>query len=319
VTRGALLAGLAAVVSAAAIVLGPVTAYPSEPGAVAGVDFVTASRVVEPPMGQAAAARTRAARGGNARPARGGTAPVPGAGRFWELQLNLCNSGEAGCYSGGNAVYEGGDLIYHLRPNLVTLNEICADDLARYLLPSLSEAWPNDWVYSVFVPAVDKRTNAAYRCQNGFEFGNAVLGRVAAGSFQGVSAWGGRYGNQDRSTEDRTFACAYAVGDHLACATHLSSRSGTIALAQCRALLSEAIPHIRSEARVSGRTIIGGDLNMPFGRGNAQNCVPTGHTRKGDGDVQHVIFSNDTAFNGTASYPMTHTDHAAFLVKLTTL
>ena len=26
---------------------------------------------------------------------------------------------------------------------------------------------------------------------------------------------------------------------------------------------------------------------------NVQQCVPNGYTRKGDGDVQHVTFSND--------------------------
>jgi hypothetical protein len=244
------------------------------------------------------------------------------SGRFWELQLNLCNSGLPGvaCYAGGLAVFEGGDLIYHLRPNVVTLNEICANDLPDYLLPSLGEAWPNDWVYYVFVPAVKRDTNTPVKCANGYDFGNAVLGRVPAASYQGVNGWGGVYASQDSSNEGRTFACAYAIGDHLACATHLSARSKPIALAQCRALLFDAVPYIRSVEGISGKTIVGGDFNLKYAPGspeNVQNCVSSGHTRKGDGDVQHVVFSNDVAFVSTSTYGLTYTDHDGFLVRLT--
>lgn len=302
---------LLTIVALSAAVSSPVAAaLPST-----NVQPVNATRIVVPPMGDTAAARTAAARGGAAR-----TAPTPIAtgGRFWELQLNLCNSGLADCYAGGLAVYEGGDLIYYLRPNVVTLNEICADDLPEYLLPSLGEAWPNDWVYYVFVPAL-KRDGTPVKCTNGQDFGNAVLGRVPAASYQGVNGWGGEYISQDSTNEMRTFACAYAIGDHLACATHLSSSSEPVALAQCRALLFEAVPFIRAEEAVNGKTIVGGDFNLeydPADPENAQNCVPAGHTRKGDGDVQHVVFSNDIGFVSTSTYGLSYTDHDGFLVRL---
>jgi hypothetical protein len=306
-----------------AVVVGTATLSPAATAVPAedehGVRLTNATRVVAPPMGDTAATRTAATRGGAARTAR---APMTTSGRFWELQLNLCNSGAPGvsCYAGGLAVIEGGDLIYYLRPNVVTLNEICANDLPDYLLPSLGEAWPDDWVYYVFMPALRKDNGEPITCRNGQAFGNAVLGRIPAASYQGVSAWGGLYGSQDAKNEERTFACAYAIGDHLACATHLSSDSEPVALAQCRALLFDAVPYVRSVEGVSGKTIVGGDFNLQYDPGdpeNAQNCVPSGHTRKGDGDVQHVVFSNDIAFVSTQTYGLSYTDHDGFLVRMT--
>ncbi len=297
-TIKALLAGMGILASVAVITLGPAVASTTE---AAPVTFGAATRVAMPPVGSAGR--------------------LPSAeGRLWTLQLNLCNSGEAGCYAGGKAIGEAATLIRRLRPNLVTLNEICVNDLP-VLLSSLATAWPGDWTYHVFMPAIDKRTNAPYRCQNGHEFGNAVLGQVPAASYRGVNGWGGRYAGQDRSTEDRTFACAYAVGNHLACATHLSSHGKPIALTQCRALLLDAIPHIRSTEGFAGPTIIGGDLNLGAGPADSdrlRTCVPAGHARQTDGDVQHVIFSDNLTVTGADRHPLTHTDHDGLLVTLTT-
>lgn len=309
---------LTGIVVAACTALLPPAATAAPTTGEQAVQLTHTTSVVTPPMGNTAAARTAAARGGAPRAM---STPTATSGRFWELQLNLCNSGlpEVSCYAGGLAVFEGGDLIYYLRPNVVTLNEICANDLPDYLLPSLGEAWPNDWVYYVFMPAINQNTGTPIKCHNGQDFGNAVLGRVPATSYQGVNGWGGMYTTQDSSTEERTFACAYAIGDHLACATHLSSRSEPVALAQCRALLFDAVPYIRSVEGVSGKTIVGGDFNLeydPSDPENAQNCVPPAHTRKGDGDVQHVVFSNDITFTSTQTYGLSYTDHDGFLVRL---
>lgn len=279
-------------------------------------------------MGARADALTAEARGGKPRPpaddvvarsSRSSQSLSLAAVSFWELQLNLCNSGFAACWTGGDAVFEGGDLIYYLSPDLVTLNEICLNDLPSYLQPSLAASWPDDWTYYVFQPAIDKRTGEAFKCLNGDEFGSAVLGRVPAGVYQGVNAWGGVYAAQDSSSnEQRTFACAYAIGNHFACTTHLATNE-PIALAQCRALMFDAVPYIMSVEGASGKTIVGGDLNLEYDTSdpeNVQNCVPNGYTRKGDGDVQHVIFSNDITFETTQVISMLHTDHPAFLVKL---
>ncbi|MGZ3145716.1 endonuclease/exonuclease/phosphatase family protein [Lentzea chajnantorensis] len=247
--------------------------------------------------------------------------PAAAAERFWALQLNLCNSGVAGCYAQGRAVPEAADLIRRVRPNLVTLNEICAGDLPGHLVAAMTQAWPGDVVYQVFAPALRRDTGTPVKCTNGQDYGNAVLGRVAAAGHQGVRTYTGRYASQDGGNEQRTYACAYAVGNHLACTTHLSASSEPVALAQCRALLFDVVPAIRSAEGLSGRTVVGGDFNLehdPSDPENAQNCVPPGHVRKGDGDVQHVVFSGDHAFVSTARYGLSHTDHDGFLVRLTT-
>jgi endonuclease/exonuclease/phosphatase family metal-dependent hydrolase len=292
-----------AVLALLASVVAPGQNAVAAPGPVNGpVEYVRATSVVLPPT---------------ARPA---STPAVAAERFWELQLNLCNSGIAGCYSQGRSITEAGDLISQVRPNLVTLNEICANDLPDRLAPSLARAWPGDRIYYVFNPAVRRDTGTPVKCNNGQDYGNAVLGRVPAATYRGVNAWRGTYTTQDSGNEQRTFACAYAVGDHLACATHLSASSEPVALAQCRALLFDAVPNIRSVEGVSGRTVVGGDFNLEYDTAdpeNAQNCVPSGHIRKGDGDVQHVVFSNDIAFVGTTRYALRYTDHDGFLVRLT--
>lgn len=241
---------------------------------------------------------------------------------FKALQLNLCNSGFAKCYSSGAAIAEGSAKIASLKPNVVTINEICKDDVARVLHPALSRAWPADYTYSVFNPAIDKRNNGPYKCKNGDAYGNAVLGRVAAGKWSDVAAYGAKYAAQVDGNEQRTFACAHAVGDHFACSTHLAASDEPTALAQCKALMFDAVPYLKRLAGASSAasTVVGGDFNLEYDKAdkeNAQKCVPNGYTRKGDGDVQHVVFSNDLHFEDTVKHAMKRTDHKAFEVKLT--
>ncbi|MCJ1253278.1 hypothetical protein MMC24_001089 [Lignoscripta atroalba] len=239
---------------------------------------------------------------------------------FKELQLNICNSGYAKCFQKGKSVPEAGKLIYQTGPNLVTINEVCSNDIAE-LQSYLAEAWPQDYTYSVFMPAIDKSRNAPYKCQNQYLYGGAVIGRVPGSEWKGFNAYGGKYVTQDSGNEGRTFACAYATGDHFACTTHLSSTAKSTALAQCKALMFDAVPYLKGLSGASGKTVVGGDLNLKYDKGDAndvQYCVPNGYTRKGDGDVQHVTFSNDLHFGSTKKYGLSYTDHDGFLVNLTT-
>src|SRR5688500_4217922 len=96
------------------------------------------------------------------------------AERFWELQLNLCGSGIAGCYQQGRSVPEAGDLIVRLRPDFVTLNDTCRNDLPDRLVPSMVTAWPGDRVHQFFAPALSKDTGTLVKCTNGQDYGNAV-------------------------------------------------------------------------------------------------------------------------------------------------
>jgi hypothetical protein len=239
---------------------------------------------------------------------------------FVELQLNLCNSGLASCYTNGQAIPEGAEKIYETGPNIVTVNEICSNDVAT-LQSSLAEAWPADYTYSVFMPAIDKRTSAAFKCKNGNPYGDVVLGRVAASTWTTVDAYGGRYTAQDGTNEHRTFACAAAKDDHFACTTHLTASSKPVALSQCKALMFDAIPYLKSLSGSTTKSIVGADLNLYYNTSDPEDvskCVPSGWTRKGDGKVQHVIHTNDLKFSGSKGYPLRYTDHDGWLVKLLT-
>ena len=246
----------------------------------------------------------------------GSTSPTS----FHTLQLNLCNSGVAKCYAGGDSIPEGAALIYATGPNVVTINEICSNDISE-LHASLREAWPTDYTYSSFIPAVDRATQGAYKCTNGNAYGSVVLGRVPASTYKGVSAYGGKYTIQySKSGEERVLVCVAAIGDHFACTTHLAAKDEAVALAQCKALMFDAVPYLKGVAGAVAKTVVGGDLNLKYNKGaamNVQNCVPNGYTRKGDGDVQHVTFSNDLKFGSTKKYGLSYTDHDGFLVKLT--
>ncbi|KAL9098678.1 MAG: hypothetical protein Q9163_005706 [Psora crenata] len=253
---------------------------------------------------------------GSNRKARTGSTDLES---FKALQLNLCNSGIADCYSNGDSIPEGAEYIYDTGPNVVTINEICSDDI-KQLQAGLAEAWPSDYTYSVFMPAVNKDTNAPYKCKNQFLYGSAVMGRVPASAWKGVEAYGGQYTAQDAGREGRIFACASATGDHFVCTTHLSAEAESIALAQCKALTFEVLPYLKQLSTASGKTIVGGDLNMEYDQSDAENvqkCVPNGYTRKGDGSVQHITFSNDLRFLSRKTHGLRHTDHDAFLVELT--
>lgn len=241
------------------------------------------------------------------------------AASFVELQLNLCNSGFAGCYAGGDSIPEGGELIYATGPSVVTINEICSIDVST-LQSYLREAWPTDYTYSVFMPAIDRRTAAAYKCNNGAQYGSVVIGRVAASTWNGIVAYGGKYTTQDSGNEQRIFVCATAKGDHFACTTHLTASSKSLALTQCKALMFDAVPYLKSQSGFAGRTVVGGDFNLKYSPGdanNVQNCVPSGWTRKGDGDVQHVVYTNNLTFGSSKKYGLSYTDHDGWLVKLT--
>lgn len=240
-------------------------------------------------------------------------------GDFWQLQMNLCNSGHAGCYADGYAIDEGAYMIYLLMPDLVTVNEVCLGDVANDLAPAMAGAWAGDWAFYVFMPAATA-AGTPVTCTNGDEYGVAVIGHLPDSMYYGFDAFGGHYGNQDSGNEKRAFACLYAIDHYYACTTHLTSSSEPIALAQCLELLTGVIPAIRAYEGVYRPTVIGGDLNLEYDTGdpeNVQNCVPSGYTRKGDGNVQHIMATNDTPFYDTETYLMFYTDHQAFLAKLT--
>jgi hypothetical protein len=248
------------------------------------------------------------------------TAPVtnalPSRYPFWVLQLNLCNSGVAGCYEGGRSIPEGATAIRNAAPDVVTLNEICSGDIAP-LQAALAAAYPGGTIVSGFKAAGDRRTNAPYKCKNGQDYGIGIIAHIP-GTYAGHQVHSGLYASQDTgSAEQRAWLCIAATGTYYACTTHLTSTSGSIAMNQCKDLMNNILPSIRS-AGGAAPAVVGGDLNLKFkGSPNAQDCVPGGTYRKGDGDVQHIMATTDLAFSSSRKINLNNTDHDGWFVAMT--
>jgi predicted component of type VI protein secretion system len=233
------------------------------------------------------------------------TAPAPPAVRL--LQLNLCSSGIAACYT-GRSTAEAAAVLRAEAPDLVTLNEVCGDDVEA-LERALAEAVPGAAVTSAFQPARDATTGEPYRCRNGEQYGNGLLSRWAA------TAEGGIHPAQDPADpEQRSWLCLDVASPALsACTTHLAYTRRDVAVAQCRYLFDEVVAARR------GPVVVGGDLNLgPADDPDLRSCFPDGSTAVDDGGGPQVVVAAPglaVAESGTIDLRGA-TDHPGLLVAL---
>src|SRR5947209_5849069 len=88
--------------------------------------------------------------------------PAHAATPFVLLQMNLCNSGLAlSCYTFGQSVTEAVQKIRQYRPEMVTLQEICRDDVYSptgwgKLTQAMADIYGSEHVSVTFVPAVNR-------------------------------------------------------------------------------------------------------------------------------------------------------------------
>jgi endonuclease/exonuclease/phosphatase family metal-dependent hydrolase len=246
-----------------------------------------------------------------------GPAHAPAAaGPVRVLQLNLCNSGIAGCYT-GRSTARAAAVIRAEVPDLVTMNEACQDDVAT-LERALAGVVPGGGVVSAFQPARDGRTGEPYRCRNGQQYGNGVVSRWP--SVPGTSAGGGIYPAQDaEDPEERGWLCLdVAAGPAITvCTTHLAYTKREVAAAQCRYLFDTVVGRIRAR---DGATpvVVGGDLNLGSGDGpELKACLPAGSALVDDGGEQHVVATPEFAVDSSRTIDMRGTtDHPGLLVTL---
>ncbi|MCM0673434.1 endonuclease/exonuclease/phosphatase family protein [Micromonospora phytophila] len=232
------------------------------------------------------------------------------------LQMNLCNSGLAGCYT-GRSVTRAAEVIRAETPDLVTLNEVCQDDVSP-LERTLAEVRGGGTVVSAFKAAGDRRTGGAFRCRNGHPYGIALLAYVPD-PYRGHAVHGGIYPAQDLTDpEERAWLCVSVTSVLHACTTHLAATSPSVALAQCGHLLGAAIPAMRVTAGHQP-VVLSGDLNLRQGGSpDVRSCLAPGYLRADDGAVQHVVATTDFTVRSRRSIGMgTATDHPSFLVTLT--
>jgi hypothetical protein len=245
-----------------------------------------------------------------------GGGPVP-AVRV--LHLNLCNSGLAACYT-GQSTAEAAAVIRSEIPDVVTLNEICRDDVST-LRQALADVLPDVDVVSAFQAAHDRRTGEDFRCRNGQSYGIGVVSRWP--SVSGSSADGGTYPTQDtEDPEERAWLCLTVAANAAltACTTHLADTKRDVAAAQCRYLFDTVIAGMRERDAVVP-VVLGADLNMGSADDpDLRSCLPPGWALADDGGVQRVVATPDFVVGGSRPIDLRGTtDHPGLLVTLTRL
>jgi hypothetical protein len=241
------------------------------------------------------------------------------------LQMNLCNSGIAGCFT-GRAAARAAQITLDRAPALVTVNEACETDVTDRLLPAMLTHYPNEWLFWTFAPAAHRGSGEPVRCTPDPQgrprgrFGNGALGRLFTDTRPRFAFEGGLFPDelQDRAHgELRSWVCAEVNLLYQACTTHLDNPSATgegtpeagrVAFGQCRAFAT----------RRTGRSLLLGDLNLsadPAARYNVRDCTPQGWSHHGDGAVQHVLAGNDFGPATVEVLEMSGaTDHPALLI-----
>lgn len=221
---------------------------------------------------------------------------------FRVLQLNLCHSGIADCFEGDAVMTKAVAVITAVGPGFVTLNEVCRDDVPW--LAGMTGA-----VDHRFTPAL-RADDSPVKCKNGDDYGIGMLSWVAPAWDEPVH---GVYAAQSSMTERRVWICMGYEG-FAGCTTHLST-NGATALAQCMDVVNGPL----ATAAANGPAVLAGDWNLKYnGSPDAQDCVPRGFYRKGDGAVQHVLASDEWAFLETIKIDMDGTtDHPGLEVRFT--
>lgn len=255
-------------------------------------------------------------------------APPPERRRLWTLQMNLCSENrpsdpdnENPCeVEPGPEILEGAEKIREYRPDIVTLNEICLDDM-DILSQAFAETWPNDhwWYYAV--SAGNENTGEPWMCDTGGEdnwFGNATMGHIPESEWQGMRHARGYYEEQDSNNSDelRSWGCTYLIGAYFACSTHLATNT-LVAGPQCNELMSDYIPEFWDANGGQHQTVVGGDFNLDSD--TVQFCAWDGWGQEDDGTIQHVLATDDidmTDGGQPVIIDMDHTDHPGLLVRM---
>jgi hypothetical protein len=231
------------------------------------------------------------------------------------LQLNLCDSGIATCFTGGS-VAAAAVVVRHQRPDIVTLNEVCRGDVF-VLKRTMSAIHPGATVVAVFKPAADRPANGPFRCLNGERYGIGLLASIPSPASE-YRAYGGTYPMQDPADpEERVWLCLDVAGGFLACTTHAASTNSSVALAQCRYLMQWAVPGVRAHDR-DAAVVVGADLNLAAGRSpGPQACLPDGYQRVDDGSRQDFMTGPGIALVSRTIIDMQgSTDHPGLFVEL---
>jgi endonuclease/exonuclease/phosphatase family metal-dependent hydrolase len=219
------------------------------------------------------------------------------------MQMNLCLSGLADCYSRASypaVVEEAVARIRQARPNAVTFNEACRRDVARIARRTGYELRFSRVVYG------GERLRCVRPGGRGL-FGNAVLTEAGIESADRHDFKG------QAGPERRRWLCVTTRVEVDVCTAHLNTRS-TIEVAGNDAQCVELAALLAR--RASARTVaFGGDVNR------RRSCAPDGVWTRTDRSadkapgLQHVYGGGALRSPSAEVLPATHTDHDVLLVR----
>jgi endonuclease/exonuclease/phosphatase family metal-dependent hydrolase len=240
---------------------------------------------------------------GCARSPASAVRPASGSSTFTLLQMNLCLSGLAGCY--GKTAYpavldEAVTRIRRARPDAVTVNEACRNDVAAIARRTGYHLRFSRVIY-LGTPLRCVRPGGRGR------FGDAVLTQAA------VERVGNRDFKRQSGIERRRWLCVTTAGGIDVCTAHLNTRASDEVRGndgQCAEL--GAILARRAAVRT---VVFGGDVNR------RDSCAPDGLWTRGDRaahqapGLQHAYGSAALRSPSAEVVPATHTDHDFLLVR----
>jgi endonuclease/exonuclease/phosphatase family metal-dependent hydrolase len=219
------------------------------------------------------------------------------------MQMNLCLSGLAGCF--GKAAYpavveEAVARIREARPDAVTFNEACRDDVAL-----IARRTGYDLRFSTVI-----YRGEPFRCVRpggrGL-FGDAVLTEAP------IERTDNREFQTQAGIERRRWLCVTTRADVDVCTAHLNTRS-TVEVAGNDAQCAELAALLARRAAARPVTF-GGDVNR------RRSCAPDGVWTRTDGSagqapgLQHVYGSGALRSPTAEVVPARHSDHDVLLVR----
>lgn len=216
------------------------------------------------------------------------------AGRLYTplIHLNACDNAQR-C-AGGNAPANITAIVRGRKPELLTLNEICSDSVAR-----IADA---TGYHRIFTQAGEAR------CAGGRgRYGNAIL---AAPQRTLTPVLELKYADQQAGPEKRMLTCADSTGA-LVCVTHLDHKGKAAEQAREMRRNLNALLQTRNPLM-----FVGADLNLAPAATRA-NALPAAMARIGDGRVMHVFYSR--AFGRLGGQLLTNTlrwtDHRGLALR----
>ena len=219
------------------------------------------------------------------------------------MQMNLCLSGQAGCYD--RVDYPAGvdDAVARIqgsRPDAVTLNETCRGDVERIARRTGYHLRFTRVIYAgALLPCVRPGGRGL--------FGDAVLTRAPVVRSETHDFTG------QSGPERRRWLCVSTRGGVDVCTAHVNTRS-RVEVAGNDAQCAE-IARILARRAATRTVIFGGDVNR------RRSCAPAGAWTRTDGagrqagGLQHVYGSRALRKPTARVIPAAHTDHDVLLVR----